>query len=136
MITKKKILEITPLIGSDVQKVFYDAFHEVISRDGFDEANFEFNGIKVSIKKGWYIVVHRFIEDKTMEKKEIVQLFDEIEAMLVKPFEGTVTETNLTAKQMHEKILDYNREKFNQLKNKYVHGMSWNYDDRRNNKIY
>lgn len=52
MITKKKILEITPLIGSDVQKVFYDAFHEVISRDGFDEANFEFNGIKVSIKKG------------------------------------------------------------------------------------
>jgi len=50
---------------------------------------------------------------------DIEELFKEIEAMMVLPWEGTLIKTDLTVQELHEKITNDSRVALNKLRNKY-----------------
>lgn len=58
-------------------------------------------------------------EELFYSEDELKEIFRVIECNLVMPFEGTLQSENVAEKEMHRKITDYNRHKFNEIKLQY-----------------
>jgi len=53
-------------------------------------------------------------------KEQVKEILNDVEANLVLSFEGSLQSKNKAEVEIHRKITDYNREKFNQLKKKFI----------------
>ncbi len=58
--------------------------------------------------------------EQNVQWVKVEEILKWIEANLVSPFEGTLRDANEREIAMHQKITDYNREKYNELVRKFA----------------